>query len=368
MVKCHIYSQPFNMKQRLLSLDVLRGITVFGMIVVNNAGGEYSYDSLRHSVWNGLTPCDLVFPFFLFIMGISTYIALRKFQFQPSPAVIRKIIRRTFLIFLIGWGIYWFEFACEGDFFPFSHIRILGVLPRIALCYGIVSLLALYIRPKGLAWIAGILLLGYALLLHWGNGYAMDSTNILAIWDTNILGYEHLYHKSPVDPEGLTSTLSAIAHTIIGFLCGRLIMETQDLGQKIIKLFVTGFLLAAIGFLLVEWLPLNKRIWSPSYALATCGMAAMLQATLLYFIDAQGKKQWCRIFEAFGVNPLFLYVLSELTAVVLNVSECKPMIYNIIHNLISNPYVASAVYSLLFVSVMGAIGYPLYKKKIYIKI
>ena len=150
------------MKQRLLSLDVLRGITVFGMIVVNNAGGEYSYDSLRHSVWNGLTPCDLVFPFFLFIMGISTYIALRKFQFQPSPAVLRKIMRRTLLIFLIGWGIYWFEFACEGDFLPFAHIRILGVLPRIALCYGIVSLLALYVRPKGLAWIAGILLLGYA--------------------------------------------------------------------------------------------------------------------------------------------------------------------------------------------------------------
>lgn len=356
------------MKQRLLSLDVLRGITVFGMIVVNNAGGEYSYDSLRHSVWNGLTPCDLVFPFFLFIMGISTYIALRKFQFQPSPAVLRKIVRRTLLIFLIGWGIYWFEFACEGDFFPFAHIRILGVLPRIALCYGIVSLLALYVRPKGLAWIAGILLLGYALLLRWGNGYAMDSTNILAIWDTKVLGYEHLYHKSPVDPEGLTSTLAAIAHTIIGFLCGRLIMETQDLGQKIVKLFVAGFLLAAAGFLLVEWLPLNKRIWSPSYALATCGMAAMLQATLLYFIDAQGKKRWCRIFEVFGVNPLFLYVLSELTAVVLNVTECKPAVYGAIHSVIGNPYVASAVYSLLFVSVMGAIGYPLYKKKIYIKI
>ena len=318
------------MKQRLLSLDVLRGITVFGMIVVNNAGGEYSYDSLQHSVWNGLTPCDLVFPFFLFIMGISTYIALRKFQFQPSAAVIRKIVRRTVLIFLIGWGIYWFEFACEGDFFPFAHIRILGVLPRIALCYGIVSLLALYVRPKGLAWIAGFLLLGYAFLLHFGNGYAQDAgVNILAVWDTNVLGYEHLYHKSPVDPEGLTSTLSAIAHTIIGFLCGRLIMETKDLNQKIM---------------------------------------AMLQAALLYFIDAQGRKEWCRFFEVFGVNPLFLYVLSELTAVVLNVTEWKPVLYGGIHSVISNPYLASAVYSLLFVGVMGAIGYPLYKKKIYIKI
>ena len=145
-------------------------------------------------------------------------------------------------------------------------------------------------------------------------------------------------------------------------------METKDLSQKIIKLFVAGFLLAAIGFLLVEWLPLNKRVWSPSYALVTCGLAAMLQAALLYFIDAQGRKEWCRFFEVFGVNPLFLYVLSELTAVVLNVTEWKPVLYGSIHSVISNPYLASAVYSLLFVGVMGAIGYPLYKKKIYIKI
>ena len=132
-----------NQYKRLLSLDILRGMTVFGMILVNNAGGELSYDSLRHSEWNGLTPCDLVFPFFLFIMGISTYIALRKFNFQPSRAVIRKIIKRALLILLIGWAIFWFDFACEGDFFPFSHLRLPGVLPRIALCYAVVSLLVL---------------------------------------------------------------------------------------------------------------------------------------------------------------------------------------------------------------------------------
>lgn len=354
--------------KRLLSLDVLRGMTVFGMILVNNAGGKLSYDTLRHSVWNGLTPCDLVFPFFLFIMGISTYIALRKFNFRPSASVIRKILKRTVIIFFIGWGIYWFEFACEGDFFPFDHIRFLGVLPRIALCYGIVSLLSLYVGHNYLKWIAGALLLGYAFLLQFGNGYAADGTNILSIIDTKILGYEHLYHKSPVDPEGLVSTLPAIAHTIIGFLCGRLILETKDLEQKIIKLFVAGFLLASCGFLLVEWLPLNKRIWSPSYALVTCGLAAMLQATLLYFIDEKQKKSWCKTFEIFGVNPLFLYVLSELTTVMLNVTELKMVIYEGIHASISDPYAASAIYSLLFVGVMGLIGYPLYKRKIYIKI
>lgn len=354
--------------KRLLSLDVLRGMTVFGMILVNNAGGELSYHSLQHSKWNGMTPCDLVFPFFLFIMGISTYIALRKFQFQPSGKVIRKILRRTFLILCIGWAIHWFEFACTGDFWPFAYLRLPGVLPRIALCYGIVSIMALYIKHTHLKWITGGLLIVYTLILCKGNGYAEDSSNILAIVDQHLLGEAHLYHKSPIDPEGLVSTISAIAHTLIGFLCGRLIMETVDLEQKIIKLFVCGFILSAIGFLLIEWLPLNKRIWSPSYVLVTCGLAAMLQATLTWFIDVQGKKEWSRIFQIFGVNPLFLYVLSELTAIVLNVAQIKPAIYNGIHSCIMNPYMASAVYSLLFVGVMGIIGYPLYKRKIYIKI
>lgn len=125
--------------KRLLSLDVLRGITVAGMIVVNNAGGKMSYDYLRHSAWNGLTPCDLVFPFFLFIMGISTYLALRKFQFRPSGTVIRKIWKRTFLILLIGVALHWFDSACDGDFWSFGHLRLTGVLQRIALCYCVVS-------------------------------------------------------------------------------------------------------------------------------------------------------------------------------------------------------------------------------------
>lgn len=354
--------------QRLLSLDVLRGMTVAGMILVNNAGGELSYHSLQHSVWNGLTPCDLVFPFFLFIMGISTYIALRKFQFRPSAAVIRKVLRRTLIILLIGWAINWFEFACTGDFLPFDRLRIPGVLPRIAVCYGVVALLALYVRHSCLKWVAGGLLMLYACILCLGNGYAQDSTNIIAIVDRSLFGEAHLYAKSPVDPEGLVSTLSAVAHTLIGFLCGKLIMETRDLDQKIIRLFVCGFLLSAAGFLLVEWLPLNKRIWSPSYALVSCGLAAMLQATLTWFIDAEGRKGWCRGFELFGVNPLFLYVLSEVVAIVLNVFEIKPALYHLLHAGIANPYLASAVYSLLFVGVMAAVGYPLYKRHIYIKI
>ena len=358
----------YPQKKRLLSLDVLRGITVVGMILVNNSGGKLSYDSLQHSAWNGLTLCDLVFPFFLFIMGISTYIALNKFHFQASGPVIRKILKRTLVILCIGWAIHWFHFICEGDFFPLAHLRLTGVLPRIALCYCAVSFVALYVKPKYIGWMIGFLIIGYAVLLGIGNGYTLDSTNILAIIDRNVLGADHLYHKSPIDPEGLTSTLAAIAHTLIGFCCGRIILAKEALEQKTLKLFVAGFILMACGFVLTEALPLNKRIWSPTFVLVTCGLAAMLQAVLIYFIDMKEKKNWCRFFEVFGVNPLFLYVLSEVAAIVIGATGSKPIVYEGIHSLITDPYLASAVYALAFTLLMGACGYPLYKKKIYIKI
>lgn len=356
------------LKKRLLSLDVLRGITVVGMILVNNGGGRLSYDSLRHSAWNGLTPCDLVFPFFLFIMGISTYIALSKFQFQPSASVVKKILKRTFLILCIGWAIHWFDFICEGDFLPFAHLRLMGVLPRIALCYCAASFIALYVNHKYIYSIIGGLLVGYTILLLAGNGYVEGENNMLALIDRHLLGAEHLYRKSPVDPEGLVSTLSAIAHTLIGFCCGKLILQKVPLEQKTLQMFVVGFLLMAIGFLFTEALPLNKRIWSPTFVLVTCGLAAMLQALLLYFIDMKEKKRWCRFFEIFGVNPLFLYVLSEVVAIVIGATGCKPVLYESIHACVPDEYVASALYAILFTGVMGACGYPLYKRKIYIKL
>lgn len=355
-------------KKRLLSLDVLRGITVVGMIFVNNSGGEFTYDSLRHSVWNGLTLCDLVFPFFLFIMGLSTYIALNKFRFQASPPVIRKILKRTLIILCIGWGIHWFSHICQGDFFPFAHLRLTGVLPRIALCYLAASFVALYINYKYIGWIIGALLAGYGILLLIGNGYLPNETNILAIIDQSLLGPEHLYRKTAIDPEGLASTIPAIAHTLIGFCCGKIILQQQALEQKTLKLFVAGFLLMACGFCLTEAWPLNKRIWSPTFVLVTCGLAAMLQGVLIYFIDMKEKKQWCRFFEIFGVNPLFLYVLSEVVAIIVGATGSKPAIYSAIHSVITDPYLASAVYATVFTLIMGACGYPLYKRKIYIKI
>lgn len=356
------------MGKRLLSLDALRGITVAGMILVNNAGGKVSYAPLQHSAWNGLTPCDLIFPFFLFIMGISTYISLNKFNFRVSSQVVTKLLKRTFLILCIGWAIGWFDHACEGDFLPFAHLRILGVLQRIALCYCAVSFIALFMNHRFIPTLTIVLLIGYTFILYKGNGYACDESNVLSILDRQLFGEAHLYHKSPIDPEGFVSTLSAIAHTLIGFYCGKLIVKTQQIERKVVLLFLTGFMLMSIGFLFADLLPLNKRIWSPTFVLVTCGLASMLLATLMYFIDIRERQQWCRFFVIFGVNPLFLYVLSEVLAIVMGSFGLKAAVYAAIHSVMPDAYIASALYAICFTLIMGAVGYPLYRNRIYIKL
>ena len=231
--------------QRLLSLDILRGITVAGMILVNNGWGE-SFEMLGHSEWNGMTPCDLVFPFFLFIMGISCYLSLVKSEFKPTPQVIRRIVKRTVLLFAIGLFINWFDHAIEGDLLCFGHLRIWAVMQRIAVCYGIVSLFALFCfcnHKYTIPVVIGLLVI-YTAILVYGHGYAQDaSVNILAQVDLNLFGYDHVYHKSPVDPEGLVGTISSVAHVLLGFYCGMLIRQKETVEQKVLALFVVGTVL-----------------------------------------------------------------------------------------------------------------------------
>lgn len=354
--------------QRLLSLDILRGITVAGMILVNNGWGE-SFEMLGHSKWNGMTPCDLVFPFFLYIMGISCYLSLVKSEFKPTPQVIRRIVKRTVLLFVIGLFINWFDHAIEGDLLCFGHLRIWAVMQRIALCYGIVSLFALFCNHKyTLHTIVGLLVI-YTAIIVLGNGYEYDAdVNILAQADLKLFGYDHIYHKSPVDPEGLMGTISSVAHVLLGFYCGMLIRKRETVEQKVIALFVVGAIGVIGGYLLSYGLPLNKRIWSPSYVLMTCGLASLLQALLMYVIDIQKKSGWTTFFHVFGVNALALYVSSELLAILLKNIGVSEVIYNGIHAVIPALKWASLAYAIYFVMLNFAIGYVLYRKKIYIKL
>lgn len=382
---------------RLLSLDILRGITIAGMIMVNNPGSwSYVYAPLGHAAWHGLTPTDLVFPFFMFIMGISTYISLRKFNFEFSKPTLFKILKRTVVIFLIGLGLGWLSLSFRtfnslssediGFFERFitaitnvEHIRILGVMQRLALTYGATALIAIFVKHKYIPYIIVVTLIGYFLLLLLGNGFDFSEDNIISVFDRAILGANHMYKDSglAIDPEGLLSTIPAICHVLIGFCCGEILLTTKDNNERIQRLFIIGAIMTFLGFLLSYGCPINKKIWSPTFVLATCGLASTLLALLIWIIDIKGHKKWSVFFESFGVNPLFIYVAAGIFSILLgniiftydgNIINLKNFIYQICLQPYLGNYLGSLVYALLFVGFNWIIGNILYKKKIYIKI
>ena len=384
--------------QRLLALDILRGLTIAGMILVNNPGSWGNiYAPLRHAEWHGLTPTDLVFPFFMFIMGVSTYMSLRKYDFRLSGAACMKILRRTVVIFFIGVAIAWLSLFLRGiangaslsdAVLTFDSIRVLGVMPRLAICYGAGSLLALAMSRRALAWTTGGLLALYWVVLLVGNGLEFSDSNIISIVDHKVMGPAHMYTDVvggvtlKFDPEGLLSTLPSIAHMLIGFLCGFMIMQVKDNRERICRLFIVGTVLTFDLDLLSYGMPLNKKIWSPTFVLTTCGLASSLLALLIWIIDMRGHRRWCRFFEVFGINPLFLYclaaVLSVLSGVVkvpwaeaeTGVISIKGWIYNAVCVPCAggNETLASLLFAVAFVLLNWCVGLVLYKKKIYIKI
>lgn len=379
---------------RLLSLDILRGITIAGMIMVNNPGSwSYIYTPLGHAQWHGLTPTDLVFPFFMFIMGVSTFMSLRKFNFEPTRSAIWKVIRRTILIFLIGLALGWFGQLCRGlasgeslieASNHFDTIRILGVLQRLALAYGFAALIALIFRARHLVWVIVVLLVGYYLLLLFGNGFEMSERNIISVVDRALLGTDHMYKdlttegiRIAFDPEGTLSTIPSIAHVLIGFLFGGLIMKHKDNHTKVERLLIWGTLLAFSGLLLQYCCPINKKIWSPTFVLTTTGFAAQLLGLLIWIIDINQKKKWSRFFHAFGVNPLIVYVFAGVMANLFSnikfswqgeIISIKTFLYNILIQPWAGNYFGSLIYALLFLTVCWLFGYILYKRNIYIKI
>lgn len=382
---------------RLLALDVMRGITIAGMIMVNNPGSWGSiYAPLGHAAWNGLTPTDLVFPFFMFIMGISTYISLRKFNFEFSQPTLFKILKRTVVIFLIGLAIAWFSLSLrtfrglsgEGlsfmqQFFQaitnFEHIRILGVMQRLALTYGITAIIAILVKHKYIPYIIVTTLVGYFLLLLFGNGFEFSENNIISIIDRAILGANHMYVDSGVilDPEGLLSTIPAVAHVLIGFYCGKILLNAKDNNEKIQQLFIIGTILTFAGFLLSYGCPINKKIWSPTFVLTTCGLGSLFLALLVWIIDIKGHKRWSVFFQSFGVNPLFMYVAAAVFSILLgnirfDYNGAEISLHGFIYTICLQPYLGdyfgSLMFALLFVGFNWVIGNVLYKKQIYIKI
>lgn len=321
---------------------------------------------------------------------------MRKFEFKLSAPVSWKIVKRTIVIFAIGLALAWFGHFCRslaaGK--PFldainnlETMRILGVMPRLALCYCAASFIACTVNFKRIPWVIAALLVVYSLILVLGNGYAISEDNLLYRIDNAVLGSNHMYkglavwkvlENSAFDPEGFVSTLPAIAHVLIGLMCGHLIITIKDNDERVKNLFIVGAILMTIGWLLSYGLPINKNIWSPTFVLVTCGMGSTLLALLIWIIDIKGYKAWSRFFETFGINPLFLYVLGGALGILfgcikLPIGEEMVSIHNIIYKnflleVFGDKYFASCLYAIIFVCINWCIGYVLYKKKIYIKI
>ena len=360
-----------NTPKRLLALDILRGITIAGMILVNNPGSwGHVYTPLEHAAFNGLTPTDLVFPFFMFIMGISTYISLRKYNFTYSHATLRKIVKRTVVIFCIGLFLNLLAKSVFTHHLNFEELRYLGVMQRLAIGYGVTSLVAITVKHKYFPAISLVTLAVYFLLLAMGDGFNLSATNIVARFDVWALGTSHMYHDGGMafDPEGLLSTLPAVCHVMVGFYCGKLLFSAKDNDEKIQRLFLVGTILTFAGFLLSYGCPINKKVWSPTFVITTCGLASSFLALLIWIIDIKGYQGWCVFFRSFGVNPLFIYVFAEIMGILLGATGASVFIYEKVLVPVLGNYPGSLAYALLYVLFCWSIVHILYKKGIYVKI
>lgn len=360
--------------KRLASLDTFRGFTIAAMILVNYPGSwSHVYSPLRHAEWNGLTPTDLVFPFFLFIVGVSIALAYTKLIHKgvSSRKLHLKIFFRTIKIFGLG------LFLNFIHHFNFSEIRYVGVLQRIAIVFLISSLLFLHSR-----WIVQLITGAALLIMYWllmtlvptpGYSSAMLEPGInLAAWiDAKFLPGR--MWQGTWDPEGLLSTIPAIGTCIMGMLTGIIVLGRGTPMKKTIRIFFIGFAAGITGIIWSTLFPVNKNLWTSSYVMLTGGLAMMILAILVYLIDILQYTRFARIGIIFGANAITVYVLADILAFLFysvpfagaGLNEHFVLLAE--HTFFSYKFM-SLLYALLFVAVNFLPAYWLYRRQIYIKL
>lgn len=383
------------MNQRYYSLDVFRGATVALMILVNNPGSwSYIFSPLEHAQWHGCTPTDLVFPFFLFAVGNAMAFVMPKFEKEGTAFFLRKVVKRTLLIFLIGLLLNWSPFVkWDGNQLVgkvWANVRILGVLQRIALCYFFASLIVYFFKTKGAFVVSCVLLLFYWMLCMWlgtyGDPYSLSGYFGTSV-DIKLLGLTHIYKGEgvPFDPEGFASIFAAIVQVIFGYFVGQYIQQKGKNYEMLSNLFVAGVVLIVAGFCWDMVFPINKKIWTSSYTIYTTGLAILTIAIFIYLLEFKAAKgAWSKFFDVFGKNPLFIFVLSGFLPRVLallrindHVDEKGKPVYlsafgwfyeHICKHIAKDLRIGSLVYALVMISFYWLIVYILDKKKIYIKV
>lgn len=369
--------------QRFAALDVFRGMTVCFMIIVNTPGnGGTTYAPLLHASWHGFTPTDLVFPSFMFAVGNAMSFVMKKWSTMKNGEVIGKIFKRTIIIFLLGFLMYWFPFVEWNDAGglsgkPIGDTRIMGVLQRIALGYCAAALMIHYLKLNTVLRLSLAFLLIYwlVLLMFRGGTDPYDMlTNAGTRLDMWLLGPNHLYHGEGIafDPEGLLSTLPAIANVTFGYAAGKWIQEKGNTYEGLTKLLMAGAVLIFLALCWNNFHPINKKLWTGSFVFLTVGIDCVLLAALVYVIDFLQIKRFNYFFEVFGRNPLFIYLLSEIGAILMWFIPIgdKPLYQWTYQNIFSKagPYFGSFLFAITFMLFCWLVGYILDKKKIYARV
>jgi predicted acyltransferase len=394
-------------RERLVALDVFRGMTVAGMLLVNNPGTWSAiYPPLEHAAWNGWTPTDLIFPFFLFIVGITTELSLRsrRERGDDEGAIVRQVLRRAALIFLFGLTLSAFPFFTwtpivelpDATFLDrvvhrIEHLRLLGVLQRIGIAYLFGALLTLRTSWRQQLGILAVLLFGYWALMTIvpvpdtgiaGRFVADQPDKLLSAWlDRAVLGLNHLYSGTKTwDPEGLLSTLPAIATMMLGTFAGRWIGEQQrPLTDRLSGLFAVGALVMMLGLVWNWSFPINKSIWSSSYVLFTAGMGAVALATCLWLIDVCHWRRWTFPFVIYGTNPMLAFLgsglMARITVSLIKVDagngtriSIQGLLFDRLYTSWLPPREASFAYALSFVSLWFVILWAAWKRGFVLKV
>lgn len=364
---------------RLIALDVFRGITIMGMILVNNPGSwSYIHKPLGHAEWHGWTPTDFIFPFFLFIVGTAITLSLsrRKERGDSKRQLMLNVFRRSAIIFAIGF------FLSLYPYFNFSTVRIPGVLQRIAFCYLFSALIYLYFDIKSIViWTVSILAAYWAALMlipvpGYGAGVLDPAGNLPGFIDSRLLA-GHTWKGAPVsgfDPEGILSTIPSVASTLLGVITGEWLRREKSILEKTAGLFGFGILGLIAGEIMHIWIPINKALWTSSYVVFMGGMALVFLAMCIWIIDILGYQKWAKPFIVFGSNAILVFSLSSLTAQTMYLIRMeenlnlKEFIYIYLFASWAGPMVGSLLFAVSTILVWLGLMWILYRKKIFIKI
>ncbi|WP_137174075.1 acyltransferase family protein [Massilia sp. HP4] len=367
---------PPSTPSRNLSIDVLRGLTLALMIVVNTPGSwGTQYAPLVHAAWHGYSLTDLVFPSFLFVVGCALRLSMKKLAAMDNPSFLRTVFKRGILIFLCGFFLYWFPFfTADGQFIPFDTVRVMGVLQRIGLCYLVAALVVRYGGVRGALATSAALLLGYWWIL-WQFGDYTLAGNAVRTLDLAVLGASHMYTGDgiPFDPEGILSTLPAVVNVLGGYLAVAWLEHKGRSVRTVAALFVAG---AACVLLAHGWdgaFPINKKLWTSAYVVCSVGWNLALLAVLVWAIDMRGLRAGTYFFDVFGKNTLFIYMLSTVGVVALVRLRVGGMsLYQWLYARAilpwTEPYLASFLFALGYMLACWLVAYAMDRRGIYVKL